>query len=201
MVWTSGVSVHELGRASKRMAAASPSLAAGSSLVRTPTRTAVYVSDCRVMLACEKYEKGSTWVSPPAVAAAATVVSTVRAARRRRGKVMVGQIRYESIKRIGASPPIQGRHLLAIIALEYPDLGTTKSLHLHLLRGGPEPVVVAQDIAQRAAAFRLHHDPDMPADERTSLEALVHAERLVPTAKVWGYYDLPGSQPPRALPG
>ena len=163
MLWLSGVSVHEPGRGvSKRMAAASPSLAAGSSVVRTPARTAAYVSDCRIMLACEKYERGNTWVGAgpgAAIAAAATVVSAAKAARRRRGKVLVGQVRCEWIKRIGASPPYKGRHLLAVVALEYTDAGITKSVHLHLPRGGVEPVVLAQDIAPAHSRFPCPTEP------------------------------------------
>lgn len=179
--WASSINVYDISsRVHKRLAG-------------TPrTLSAVFVSDCRVAVACERYEKGSTWVgggAGAAVALAATVVSAARAARRRQGNLLVGQLRYEWITRIGASPA--GRGLLpSVVSLEYPDGRVPKALHLQVK--DIEPVVIAQDIVQRAAAFRLRHKPELPVNQRTVLEELTHADRLQPTTKVWGYYDLPG---------
>jgi hypothetical protein len=226
MLRTFDVSVHGAGRTFRRMAAASPR----DVPIRIPANTAVYVSDCRVVLSCENWEKVSI-IGPvvlgllgvggaPAgalIGAAATAVSAGRAVRaaqvtedrraaqvaqdrsqgarhtavaRRKKKVMVGQIRYEWIKRIGASSPKRPR----IVALEYTDSETTKSLHLHLLRRGVEPAVLAQDIARRAAAFRLRHSLSLAPDQKATLEQLIYADILHPTPKQWAYYDLPASQ-------
>lgn len=237
MLRTFDVSVHGPGLAFKRVAAASPAPAAGDVPITTPVSTAVYVSDCRVVLRCENWEKVSI-MGPLAlgligvggapagavIGFAATAVSAGKAvraaraaedrraakvaedrgrggrhitARKGKGKVMVGQIRYEWIKRIGASPRLNWPRRLPIVALEYIDGETIKSLHLHLFRRGVEPVVLAQDIARRAAAFRLRHNPGLAPGQQAILEQLIDADVLQPTPKEWAYYDLPGIQIPR----
>lgn len=204
MLPISEVSVLELGR--------------GKVLVKTPIGAAVYVTDCRVVLLSEVQKVGimGAVVSPllpPVVGFAGTLVSiatTARAAQvardhrrgvRREGKVMVGHIRYEWIRRIVVSPsPIKGRwHLGPIVALEYTDGETTKSLRLVHLRRGVEPVVLAQDIVRRAAAFRLRHNLGLAPDQRAILEQLIYADILRPPPEEWAWYNLPASQiPPKA---
>ncbi len=237
MLRTFNVSVHGPGLALKRMAAASPSPTAGDVPIKALASTAVYVSDCRVVLRCEDWERVSI-MGPVAlgllgvggapagavIGFAATVVSAGKAvreaqaakdrraaqaaedrsrgtthttARKGKGRVMVGQIRYEWIKRIGASPRFNWPRTLPIVALEYTDGETTKSLHLHLFRRGVEPVVLAQDIARRTAVFRLRHNPGLTPGQQAVLEQLINADVLRPTPKEWAYYDLPGSQVPR----
>lgn len=164
------------------------------SLISTPSTTiSAIVSDCRVALACTEYTKGGTFVGAgagAAIALAATAVSAARAKKRRQGKVLVGHLRYQWVTRIGASLPTKyGRN--SYVSLDYRDGGVPKSLLLAV--GWVKPVVVAQDIARRAAAFRLQHDPELPDDQRTALEVLLQAEPLQPTPRDRAYYDLPGA--------
>jgi hypothetical protein len=182
------VAVYEVGgRMPKRLVGTPPNdlLTSHSSEIR--------VSDCRVTLACEKFTKGSTWSgggAGAAIAAGAMVVSAAKAKRRRRGKVMVGQMRYEWISRVGASLPNRfGKNCYVI--LEYRDGVAAKALHLNC--NPIEPAMIAQDIIRRVAAFRLEHSPDLPAEQRTTLEAAHYAEKLQPTFRERAYYDLPGS--------
>lgn len=237
MLRTFNVSVHGPGLAFKRMAAASPAPDARDVPIRALAGGAAYVSDCRLVVRCDNWEKVSI-MGPVAlgllgvggapagavIGFAATAVSTGKAvraaraaddrpaaqgaadrsqgarhttARKKKGRVMVGQIRYEWIKRIGASSRLSWPRRLPVVALEYTDGEITKSLHLELFRRSVEPVVVAQDIARRAAAFRLRHTPGLAPGQQAILEQLVNADVLQPTPKEWAYYDLPGSQIPR----
>jgi hypothetical protein len=213
VLWTSYVSVHGPSRTSKRMAEGSPA-AAGVPLVKTPNRTAVYVTDCRVVLSCGNLYSASilgqlvlVLLGPigaligmvTALIGVARIVRAVqvpRDRRRRTGKVMVGQIRYEWIKRIGATPPSSG-YWFPTVALEYTDGETTKSVRLHLKQREAEPVLLAQDIARRAAAFRLRRNAGLAPDQQAILEQLSHADILHPPVKELAYYDLPAAQAPR----
>jgi hypothetical protein len=76
----------------------------------------------------------------------------------------------------------------------HTDGETTKSARLRLLRHDVEPVVLAQDIARRAAVFRLRHNVGLAPDQQAILEQLVYANILQPTRKELAYYDLPASQ-------
>src|SRR5580700_10466326 len=67
----------------------------------------VYITDGRVAVACEKYDKGGGWSGFGGVglmvAVTANAVSKARAASRSRGKALVGHIRYPWLKSVGAS--------------------------------------------------------------------------------------------------
>src|SRR5580700_3868390 len=72
------------------------------------THVDVFVTDCRVALACEKFVKGGGWIglgpAGLAVAMTANAVSKARARARRKGKILVGQVRYPWVKQIGFRP-------------------------------------------------------------------------------------------------
>ena len=62
------------------------------------------ITDSRVALACQKYDKGGGWVGFGAgavVALAANGISKALAARRRRGSALVGQVRYPWLAQVG----------------------------------------------------------------------------------------------------
>jgi len=108
---------------------------------------------------------------------------------------MVGQMRYEWVKRIGVSPPpFNWPQRLPIVALEYADGETTNSLQLTFFRRSADPFVLAQDIVRRAAAFRLRHNLGLAPDQQAILKQLIYADILQPTPKKWAYYDLPASE-------
>ncbi len=159
----------------------------GEALAQTQGPTLGVVTDCRVIVSCEKFTKGSTWIGAGpgvAVAAGAMAVSAVRARMRRRGKVMVGHLRYEWLSRVGTRKG-------AVVALEYRNNFILKELKIRTL-GGIAPAM-AQDIARRAATLRLAQNPDLTAEQRTALEALHQAQVFSPAVKDWQYYVLPGA--------
>lgn len=65
-------------------------------------------TESRITIACSKYDKGGGWAPWSAggipVALAANAISKARAARRREGKMLVGQILYKSLVSIGYRP-------------------------------------------------------------------------------------------------
>ena len=68
----------------------------------------VYITDARVAVACVKYDKGGgfTGFSAGAMATAMAInaVSKARASRRRKGKMLLGHVRYEWLHQVGFSP-------------------------------------------------------------------------------------------------
>jgi hypothetical protein len=121
----------------------------------------VLVTEARLALACEKYDKGGGWVGFGVggfvVAQAANAVSKARAAKRSRGKVLVGHVRYPWVTAVGATTR-SGFLTEEAIRLEIreKERGATvrKLLELTLPRG-MNATLVAQDIARRVASYRL----------------------------------------------
>lgn len=63
-------------------------------------KASINITDARVAIACTKYDKGGGWIGGP-TALAANAVSKARAAVRRRGKSLVGHIRYPWLWSVG----------------------------------------------------------------------------------------------------
>jgi hypothetical protein len=175
---------------------ASPSL---KTLVRLrEVRIDVYITDGRLALACEKYDKGGGWVgfggAGLLIAVTANTVSKVRAANRSRGKVLVGQVRYPWMQAVGASSK-SGFGSNEAIRLEYSEKisGTVVRKLVELtLPKNIDATMVAQDITRRAAAFRLNYYPGMSADERSKFTALSQAPaRLQPEPRKFAFQRMP----------
>ena len=92
-------------------------------------RARVYVTDSRVAVACTKYDKGGGWIGGP-IALTLNVASRVRAARRRRGKTLVGHVRYPWLRGVYArhGGRWRGSELLRLV-IE----GDSDVLHLDLV--------------------------------------------------------------------
>lgn len=133
----------------------------------------VFVTDSRIAVACSKYDKGGGWVgwgvAGFAMAVTANAVSKVRAARRRRGRMLVGHVRYEWLGTIVAkdrtgmfgrnslrmpfSDPLLGGHLMCV------DLQLDKH----------EPAsALASDIAARARRHRIGTGRSVPSGPENS---------------------------------
>ncbi len=143
----------------------------------------VLITEARVAVACEKYDKGGGWVGfglgGIAVSLTANAVSKSRARRRSRGKVLVGQVRFSWLIWSGyTSHPLMRAQTLRLVLVVPGDRGPT-SLLLDI--GLPMSVDVAGlslSIAQQAARYQLQHNAG-PESGRSSLVALVEA----PTAE------------------
>lgn len=158
----------------------------------------VFVTDSRVALACEKYDKGGGWVGFGAggllVAVTANAVSKARAASRSRGKVLVGHVRYPWLKSVGAATK-SGFGTSEAIRLEYSDKlsgGPVIKLVELTLPKNIDATLVAQEIARRAANYRLANYPNMTAEERAKFTSLSAAPpRPQPVPKKFDFVRMP----------
>jgi hypothetical protein len=157
-------------------------------------RARVYVTDSRVAVACTKYDTGGGWIGGP-IALTLNIASRVQAARRRRGKTLVGHVRYPWLRGVYASHAKRWRGT-ELLRLVVEGEGGPLRLDLALPRGTDAPAVAA-DVIRRAARFRLDFDEDATDDERAELETLARLESLEPSeGDELAGRDLPTSWPP-----
>ena len=169
--------------------------AAGLPIIRADdVRARVYVTDCRVAVACTNYDKGGGWIGGP-IALTLNLASRVRAARRRRGTTLVGHVRYPWVRGVYArhGGRWRGSELLRLVVE-----GDSDVLHLDLvLPRGADATAIAADVIRRAAQFRLDHDEHATDDQRAELEGLAALESLTWTkSDDLAGCDLPTSWPP-----
>jgi hypothetical protein len=158
----------------------------------------VLITESRVALCCDKYEKGGGWVGFGAgafVAVAANGVSKARAAHRRRGKMLVGQVRYSWLRCVGYKPKAgwgSGEKLRLGVVVKLAD-GATRDLLLDIaLPKGVDSKSVARAIVTRAARYRLEHIAIDDVDERRQFEELAAATELAPPEpKKFSMYQMP----------
>lgn len=143
----------------------------------------VLVTEARVIVYCEKWTKSGGWmgfgVGGLAVALAANAVSKARAAGRRKGKLLVGQIRYPWLAAAGGLPK-EGWKTMDQLRLTV-DTGSKAdsrllSVDLHLPKHA-EPLSVAAVITRNAARYRLKHTP-LSTEEIEAFTALTSAPVL-----------------------
>jgi hypothetical protein len=156
------------------------------------------ITESRVALCCDKYEKGGGWVGFGAgafVALAANGVSKARAAHRRRGKMLVGQVRYSWLRCVGYKPKAgwgSSEKLRLGVAVKLND-GATRELLLDVaLPKGVDSKAVARAIVTRAARYRLDHTAIDDGDERRKFEELAAAPQLAPPEpRKFAMYQMP----------
>lgn len=156
---------------------------AGSGLTETiPLPTGLefelVVTDSRLVMYCEKFDKGGGWVGlgigGVAVAVAANAVSKARAASRRKGKMLVGQVRYSWINTIRATPKVDLRTSdYVLISMNASPSAENRFIMLELIMPkGMSALDFAHHLAQRTARYRLTHNPQMPPEERDAFAEL-----------------------------
>jgi len=162
----------------------------------TKIRADVLVTDARIAVACDKYDKGGGWWgigTGAVVAVGINVVSRAMAAHRRKGKLLVGHVRYPWLIAVGGSPK-QGMLDSEQLRLTLMDAtgGTKRRLAFDLtLPSSFDSLALAQAIVQRAARYRLAHTPVDTDKEHAELERLAHAPRLAAEPKKFSLYTLP----------
>lgn len=141
------------------------------------------LTDARLVLYCEKFDKGGGWVGGGlgglAVAVAANAVSKARAASRRKGKLLVGQVRYPWIHSIRATPKVDFRTSeYILISMNASPSADSRFVMLELIvPKGTLALDFAHDLVQRTARYRLTHDPQMAPDERDAFAELAETSR------------------------
>jgi len=138
----------------------------------------VWITASRVVFYCKKFEKGGTWIGfglgGLAVAAVATGISKAIAANRRKGKALVGNLRYPWISNVMFSPRA--------------GFGTENDVRISFVDGTedsrPECDItfsieryndanrVARHIVDRIIAYRFASGEKMDADEQRQFEEL-----------------------------
>jgi hypothetical protein len=138
----------------------------------------VWITNSRVILYCKKFEKGGGWVGwglgGLAVAVVANSVSMAVAASRRKGKALVGNVRYPWISSVMFAPR-SGFGTEEQLRLCFVD-GTDSSrpecdVTLYLARGS-DSNRLARAIVDRIISARYASGEEMDADELARFEAL-----------------------------
>lgn len=145
------------------------------------------VTDCRVTFACSAYDKGSSWwgigLIGVSVALTATAVSKARAAHRRQGKMLVGQVRYAWLRQVTwrqGTWLVAGWVQLAYLLPEHGELRMTIGLPRQT-----EAKPLAQRIIAGAATFQAKAADDPEWRERLRSFAANPPER--PFGQDMGY--------------
>jgi hypothetical protein len=138
----------------------------------------VWVTASRVVFYCKKFEKGGGWVGfglgGLAVAIVANSVSAAVAANRRKGKALIGNIRYPWVSSVMFSPR-SGYGSENDVRIAYvdgtedsrPDCDITFSIERHR-----DANLLARHIADRVIAYRYSSGEEMDADVLARFETL-----------------------------
>lgn len=157
-------------------------------------RIDVYLTGDRVIFHCDKYDKGGGWSgwggAGIAVAVVANGVSKARAAMRRRGKALVGQVRYPWLQSVGGSPKLGFGDVDQLRFIMRDGNDDWIWVDVSFAKGTPV-IAMARDIAQRAARHRLENDPNLGEEERQHLIALTNAPDLMPEKGKFSHYKMP----------
>jgi hypothetical protein len=141
-----------------------------------------YVTDARLIVAVQNFDKGSTYVGFGGIGAvtalAATGISKAMAAHRRKGKILVGQVRWQWVKALAAQPGSRSGTIRAVY--ETKSGSQTRLYRLDLTVPASAPALeIAQDCIHRAAAWRLAHFPGRE-EGRDKIRELTTAPVLPP---------------------
>jgi hypothetical protein len=156
-------------------------------------KAAVYVTDCRLAIACARFDKGGGWVGSPGMMLLLNAASTVRARLRSRGRTLVGHVRYSWLHTVGASSK-QGWLDSEQVRLELVDRTAAPARRLVLELTLPKPVEavpLAGEITHRAAVHWLAPGRSTTQEDRMAFEQLVSPPLLRPGPKRFAFYTLP----------
>jgi hypothetical protein len=141
----------------------------------------VVLTDARLAVYCSKFDKGGGWrgfsAGGLAMAAAANAVSKARAANRRKGKLLVGHVRYPWVAQVLAQPRTgwlkPGRVRLMV------DAGDGRSSDLLLVdlvvHKSVDALAMGHELAVRAARYRLKSGLGLDAETRAGFEAIARS--------------------------
>jgi hypothetical protein len=158
----------------------------------------LFVTDARFALACSSYDKGGGHSVFGGAGAAALMVgvnsvSKIRSKMRSRGKMLVGQVRYPWLRRVGSSPKTGFGSYEKLHFESTVKGGGTTTLTLYL-PNNVSAAQVAAEVARRAARYRLAtKNPD--GELRQTLEALTSVKAVDSGTKAneIHWHTLPGA--------
>jgi hypothetical protein len=140
-------------------------------------RAQIQLTDARLTVACTKYDKGGGWVGNPIGMIALNAGSKLLAANRRRGKMLVGQIRYPWIQGVYAQNK-SGWAGAEMMRVAVKSRGQLLRLDLTFPKD-VDATAVATELIRRTAQFRLTHDPTVDDAEVKRLQELAQVPPLV----------------------
>jgi hypothetical protein len=146
------------------------------------------LTDARLAFACDSFENGSGWVgwAPGAVASAAAGTDDLDppGLRRRRRRVLVGQVRHPWVRAAGFRPRAAWFAAEQLrVAVTAPHARGERDLLLDLeLPKGVSAEALCRSLVSRVAAHRLEWTACDPA-EREALEALIEPPRVQPRGR------------------
>jgi len=161
-------------------------------------RLDVFITDGRVAVACDKYDKGGGWIvfggggGALVTEGALNAASHLLAARRRRGKALVGHVRYPWLTNVGFTSQANGSRSESIRMMLMERQGAadvSKVLDVRL----PSDVdagEVASRIAQRCVAYHLRYTT-MADDIRDRCIALTDSGRPHADPGTFAFYNMP----------
>jgi hypothetical protein len=161
------------------------------------------VTDSRVITYCEKFDKGGGWfgigAAGAAVALTANAVSKARAASRRKGKLLVGHIRYPWLKMVSGTPKVDLRTVETIrLWVLVPGTDGREAAVVQIsLKKGDDALTIAECVANRAATYRLIHDASITDAQRLAFIEIATASRREPAEQTqskritWAHYEMP----------
>lgn len=131
----------------------------------------ISVTDARVALSCSRYDKGGNWTSAVGLAGKAM------AARRRKGKMLVGHVRYPWLVGVYAQNRTgwTSSEMIRLI-VDFTDKGKSRvNVNIYLPKHN-DAVALASEIIRRAVRFRLAHSTDLDGEDGYRAELESYAE-------------------------
>lgn len=165
----------------------------------------ILVTDSRVIVYCVKFDKGGGWggfgLGGLAIAAAANAVSKAMAASRRKGKLLVAQVRYPWLQQTLATPKVDWKTSGKVrLRVNAAPSGANRFIMLELtVNKQTSALTVCHDIAVRAARYRLANDASMEPEERARFEEIAASPERQPKEPTsgrnptWAVYAMPTS--------
>jgi len=154
----------------------------------------VILTSNRVIVVCEKFEKGGGWIGSPGLMLTANAVSKAGAFLRRHGKVLTGQMRVQWISRIGYHEKHNRKSVNALRLMTIDKDGAQVLVDVTLGdETSPRPLIkhtFAAVLAER------QNSPDrMTAEEHDRLSRRVFPLYEPGTGKL-AFRDIPGALAP-----
>lgn len=140
-------------------------------------KAGMFLTDSRLAFACSKYDKGGGWIGGVG-ALALNAGSKALAAHRRKGKMLVGHIRYPWIESVHAQNGSTWRNECLRVVVRIPGLEGMAQFDFNLPRDVDAPAV-ASEIIRRTARFRLTHEQDLSPEEVARFNEMAVTDDLV----------------------
>jgi hypothetical protein len=142
----------------------------------------VLVTESRVAICCEKWNKQQRAVGANAGALVAGAINLARSgleARLRRGTRLVGHVRYNWMRRLTyRAPSLALPNTLSMVCLDGYDKRRAMVLTLYLPRSVGQQL--ANDLLVRTARYWLGRAEELTADKRARFERIAMGEEILP---------------------